>query len=100
MFDDIFIYVFATNEIIKICEGTGDNLSREDVEEGYVDYIYYETYAVEDGFPEDGGGQVMLKELFQEKYSKTEDCIDDVLDMEYGNRNLDYVVLKERKSIV
>ena len=42
MFDDVYIYVPSEQQIIKISEGSGDNLSEEDMAEGYVDYIYYE----------------------------------------------------------
>lgn len=30
--------------VLHVQEGTGDNLSREDVKNGFVDYIYYDTY--------------------------------------------------------
>ena len=30
--------------VFHVHEGTGDNLLPEDVEEGYNDYIYYDTY--------------------------------------------------------
>ena len=52
-----------------ICEGTGDNLLPEDVEEGYVDYIYYEIFfslnSVNENC-EDEGGQVLLKVPYQD----------------------------------
>ena len=92
-FDTIHIYVPETKQIIRISEGTGDNLLDEDIDEGFVDYIYYETFNVEDTIEEDNGGQVMLTELFREQYKCTEDCVPDVLDMEYGNREMGYIVL-------
>lgn len=33
-YDDLFIFVPGTGEIIMIAEGTGDNLLKEDIEEG------------------------------------------------------------------
>ena len=39
------------------------------------------------------GGQVMLTELFRDKFSSTEDAIPAVLDMAYGDKNLKYVIL-------
>ena len=30
--------------IFHVCEGAGDNLFKEDTEEGFIDYIYYSTY--------------------------------------------------------
>lgn len=93
MFETIFIYVPAMKQIIRISEGTGDNLLDEDIEAGYVDYIYYEQHCVEIDFPEVDGGQIMLTELFQEKYKSTKECIPAVLDMAYGDENMEYIVL-------
>lgn len=47
MFDTIYIYVPTFNQIVRISEGTGDNLLDEDIEAGYVDYIYYEQLEFE-----------------------------------------------------
>ena len=41
---DLYIFIPVMKQIIRIAEGTGDNLLPEDIEEGYVDYIYYEQY--------------------------------------------------------
>lgn len=94
MFDTIFIYVPLNNQIIRISEGTGDNLLDEDIEAGYVDYIYYEQYELGDDIRESDGGQIMLTELFREKFTCTKDCIPNVLDMAYGDTNLSYIVLE------
>ena len=48
---DLYIFVPAMEQIIHIAEGTGYNLLQEDIEEGYVDYIYYEQYELSQGFP-------------------------------------------------
>jgi phage major head subunit gpT-like protein len=93
MYDDIYIYVPVIRQIIRIAEGTGDNLLHEDRAEGYVDYIYYEQHALETDLPEVDGGQVMLTELFRDKYVSTEKCIPDVLNMAFGDRDLSYVIL-------
>lgn len=93
MFDTIYIYVPAEQQILKISEGSGDNLSEEDMDEGYVDYIYYEQYSREPGFPEVDGGMIMLTELFQDKYDSTEECIPAVLDMAFGDDNMEYILL-------
>lgn len=98
MFEAVYIYVPAVNQIIKISEGTGDNLLDEDIDAGYVDYIYYEQYAVETDFPEVDGGMVMLTELFQDKFKSTSEAVPDVLDMAYGNENLNYIILKGEKD--
>lgn len=93
MFDEIYIYVPSEQQIIRIAEGTGDNLLDEDIERGYVDYIYYEQYSREIDFPEVDGGQIMLTELFQEKYKSTKECIPAVLDMAFGDENMEYILL-------
>jgi hypothetical protein len=93
MFDTIHIYVPEMRQIIKISEGTGDNLLDEDIEAGYVDYIYYDTYVVDSDIREHDGGMVMLKELFREKFSCTADSIPSVLDMAYGSTELEYIIL-------
>lgn len=93
MFDTIHIYVPETRQIIKISEGTGDNLLDEDIDAGYVDYIYYDTYVVDSDIQEHDGGMVMLKELFRDKFSCTSDAIPSVLDMAYGSTEFKYIVL-------
>lgn len=94
MYNTIYIYVPLAKQIIRISEGTGDNLLDEDIDAGYVDYIYYEQY--EFGafdIEEHDGGQVMLNEQFQHKFSCTEDAVPYVLDMAYGNSSLEYQIL-------
>lgn len=93
MFDDVYIYVPGEQQILKIAEGSGDNLTDEDDAAGYVDYIYYEQYSREPGFPEVDGGMIMLTELFQDKYKNTKECIPAVLDMAFGDETMEYVVL-------
>jgi hypothetical protein len=95
MFDSIFIFVPEAKQIIRISEGSGDNLTDEDMDEGYVDYIYYDQYALETDLREVDGGMVMLTELFQKKFTRMEECIPYVLDMAYCNDSLEYIVLKQ-----
>jgi hypothetical protein len=94
MFDSIYIYVPEAQQIIKISEGSGDNLLDEDIEAGYVDYIYYEQYVMDPEMRETDGGMIMLTELFQEKFKCTADAIPHVLDMAYGQESLEYIVLR------
>ena len=93
MYNTIHIYVPDAKQIVRISEGSGDNLQDEDIEAGYVDYIYYEQYELEPGLPEVDGGMVMLTELFREKFKCTADAIPHVLDMAYGQTSLEYVRL-------
>ena len=92
-FNDIFIYVQAMKQIIRIAEGSGDNLTDDDISQGYIDYIYYNVYNVQQDLPEVDGGMVMLTELFQEKFKSVKDAIPAVLDMAYGDESIKYVVL-------
>ena len=92
-FNDIFIYVQAMKQIIRIAEGSGDNLTDDDISQGSIDYIYYDVYNVQHDLPEVDGGMVLLTELFQEKFKSVKDAIPAVLDMAYGDESIKYVVL-------
>ena len=92
-YNDIFIYVKTKKQIIRIDEGSGDNLTDDDIAQGYVDYIYYEVYNVQQDLPEVDGGMIMLTEWFQEKFESTKEAIPAVLDMAYGDESIDYIML-------
>lgn len=83
-FDDLCVFVPSERQIICIQEGSGDNLSDEDLDEGYVDYIYYTQYSLED-FEEEDGGMMLLTELVQEKYKRLADCLPDLMDFIYDD---------------
>lgn len=93
MFDEIYIYVPSKKQIIRISEGSGDNLTDYDLDQGYVDYIYYETHSLEQDLPEVDGGMIFLNQLFKQKYNSTKESIPAVLDMAYEDENVDYVLL-------
>ena len=75
--------------LIRIEEGTGDNLLDEDIEEGFVDYINYETFGIcvcdGDFVVNDGDGGMVLCEKYVAEMTE-EEVIDAVLDMEYTAR--------------
>ena len=81
---DLFIFVPETGQIIRIAEGDGSNLSAEDIENGYVDYIYYDQYELVEDITEADGGQILLTEPLRDKFCCMAECIPDVLDMAYG----------------
>ena len=81
---DLFIFVPEMGQIIRIAEGNGSNLLAEDIENGYMDYIYYDQYELEGDITEVGGGQILLIEPLRDKYRCMAECIPDVLDMAYG----------------
>ena len=68
----------------KINEGNGSNLLPEDEAEGYVDYIMLDQLEY-DGydFYEPDGAQVMLTELYQEKFKTKEDVIQHLIDEDW-----------------
>lgn len=99
MFNPIYIYVPEAKQIIEISEGSGDNLLDEDIEAGYVDYIYYSQHIMDPYMREYDGGMVMLTEPFQEKFTCTADAIPHVLDMAYGQASLEYIRLYSTERI-
>lgn len=92
-YKDLFLYVSGKRQIIRIAEGSGDNLLQEDMADGYVDYIYYEQYELSGDIPEVDGGMILLKEMIRDKYRCLADCIQDVLDMAYGDCLVDHMIL-------
>ena len=65
---------------IRISEGSGVNLSSEDEENGYVDYIMLD-YMMYDGkeLAETDGAQVMLTQLYQEQFHTTKDVVNHLI---------------------
>lgn len=69
---------------IKINEGSGDNLFPEDEAEGYVDYIMLDFIEYDgDDFIETDGGQVLLTEMYQEKFESETDVVQYLIDTEW-----------------
>lgn len=61
-----------TEKLITIVEGTGDNLTDEDIKDGYTDYVMTSVYRVdgEDIVLEDGGqmlSQTPIKDLEEDE---------------------------------
>lgn len=68
----------------KINEGNGSNLLEEDEAAGYVDYIMYEAMEYNGyDFTEIDGGQVMLDELYQEKFENEADVVQHLIDSDF-----------------
>ena len=66
---------------VRINEGNGSNLLDEDEEEGYVDYIMLD-FLEYDGYDmiENDGAQVMLCEMYQEKFNSVEEVVKHMID--------------------
>lgn len=92
-YDDLFVFIQDTKQIIQISEGTGDNLLQEDIEQGCIDYIYYEQYELKTDIQSVDGGIVLLKEMVRDKYKCLADSIPDVLEMAYDNSAYKYIIL-------
>lgn len=85
---------------VRIIEGSGDNLSNEDLIEGYVDYM------IMDGLEFDGfdtfeescdaieGGMAMMRRMYQEQFRSTQDVIDYLIYEDFLPR-AKYVILYE-----
>lgn len=97
MYEDIYIYVPRFRNIIRISEGSGDNLTVDDIENGYVDYIYYDIHDLNAGLPEYDGGIIMMTNRVEDEFKSMKDaeCIERVLDMTYGDVNVAYIVLEQ-----
>ncbi len=92
-YNDIFIFISEKRQVVRIAEGSGDNLLREDIEDGYVDYIYHAQHELNVDMPEVDGGMVLLEKPLREKYRCMADCIPDVLVMAYGSYIAGCIVL-------
>lgn len=92
-FPDIHIFIPSVRQIIRISEGDGMNLLDEDIQAGFVDYIYYDQYDLDDQFTQVDGGQVMLEKPFRELFKSAEESIPRVMDLAY-EAQLPYIILK------
>lgn len=94
MMNDIFIFVKSEGVILKISEGDGSNLWEDDISNGYVDYLCYDIYPLEDDIVSSDGGIMLLTDYVSTKYQKIRDLILDVLEFVFDNREESYIVLK------
>ena len=95
--DTILIWNEETG-FIRITQGSGCNLLREDIAEGYVDYINI------DGLEYDGsdefiecydpveGGMAMLKEYYEDMFETPREVIDYLIEDKWLP-NVDYTIL-------
>lgn len=84
-----------TEGFIRIEEGTGDNLLKEDVADGYVDYINLDFWEYHEGnLEERDSGMVMLKKLYQENFTIIYDLINYLI-MEEEIPDCHYMILAE-----
>lgn len=98
--EPVSIFVPAAYQVLQISEGTGENLSAEDTDNGFVDYLYYVQYDMNDlDAGEYDGGQILKKEPVQDLYESLTEAIPEVLDFAYGNSSLPYVLLESTEHV-
>ena len=76
--DSLYFTNDDKSELVMVAEGSGDNLLKEDEEEGYVDYWNIECY----GDSGRDGGFLMRKTLIMEDNPTIEDIIKECNDFE------------------
>lgn len=91
------LYIPDKDEILSIKEGSGFNLSKQDIKKGYKDYIYYAQYSLGETIEEVDGGELMTKKLLRDKYESLEQTIKEVLKFTCDYIP-DYIILKKNKG--
>ena len=78
-----------TEKLITIVDGTGDNLTDEDIKDGYIDYVMTSVYRVEgEEIVLEDGGQMLSKTPIKDL--EEEDLVNRVLDY-WGLGGEDYI---------
>jgi hypothetical protein len=89
------IYILGEDEIIEFSEGAGGNLTDEDIEAGYEDYIYYAVYDVSDldEVEEVDGGMMLLTESWDDHLKRVglDEVVDEVVKFAIGD--VEYILL-------
>jgi len=93
-FHEITLYVPIYNELLKIIPG-GGTTDKEDLDNGYVDYISYQRYYLNNLSEYLDGGDLMLECNAEDIYTDIYDSISDVLQIAYSNDNIKYILLEE-----
>lgn len=72
---DLVIYCIRNEKIIRISEGDGCNLSQEDIDNGYTDYLYYDVFDPQDIQDVEDGGMILLEKSIKEEFDTVEDIV-------------------------
>ena len=87
----MLIYLKDTERLIAVAVGTGDNLTAEDIDEGFVDYLMSTIYKQEgDELVEEDGGQILSSKLIGDM--ELDEVVDKVRDY-WEVKDEDYVIL-------
>lgn len=73
---NLLLWSKSSNRFIRVAEGSGDNLTDEDIDNGYIDYIYLDIFEYDGNeFLEVDGGVYLLKSNYFEIFSGVdEEC--------------------------
>jgi hypothetical protein len=79
-------------------EGTGDNLTDEDVKDGFVDYLYYDLFdlsnaqekdetleAYTETHEPDDGGILLLRQMVRNQFYRLEDAVYHMMDFVFAS---------------
>lgn len=91
-FDKLSLYIPHSDYILQISKGEND-LEKEDIDNGFCDYIYYSATSLNDLSKEVDGGTILLKDNIENLYNDIFDCIEDVLVDLYNDKDVEYIVL-------
>lgn len=87
----MLIYLKNTNRLITVAVGTGDNLTAEDMDDGFVDYFMSSVYRQEgDELELEDAGQILSSKLVGEL--SLDEVVDKVLDY-WEAKDEDYLIL-------
>ena len=88
-------YVKDYERLITAVEGTGDNLTDEDIADGYNDYVMTSIYKQEgEELILEDGGQMLSKEMIRDM--EVDELAKRVVDYWYdGNDEVEWVVLND-----
>lgn len=87
----MLIYLKQSERLITVAEGTGDNLTDEDIKDGFVDYFMSTVYEQDgDELVEQDGGQILSSKMVADM--DTEEIVDKILDY-WEAKDEDYAIL-------
>lgn len=82
----IMLWIPSKNEAFQVMIGTGDNLSKEDIEQGFDSYLYIKTYTYDDpDFEEWDGGELMYRSEEQSYDNDITTAVYDALEFHYDS---------------
>lgn len=90
----MLIYLKNTNRLITVAVGTGDNLTAEDLDDGFVDYFMSSVYRQEgDELELEDAGQILSSKLVGEL--SLDEVVDKVLDY-WEAKDEEYLILSDK----